>query len=672
MERNESIKKFEQYLKRRFPERRTVVDYLSDLRQFMAICEKPWREVSMHDIDDYVDQQRARGLKPATVNRRVASLKTFFDFLAEESGDISWPNPVRYKRHAGKREQKLPRDLRDEDVDQLWNMIGSARDQAWFTLMLRAGLRVGEVVTLKQEDLLSPPQEGQAARLRVCGKGRKERVVCLSADAYAVLESWQAERGENENQHIFLNQRGNPLSVSGIEWLLHRYGREAGIDVTPHQLRHTFARQLTEAEMPITSLRKLLGHAQVTTTQIYTAGADPELSQSYQEAMHRLAHNSAKPPPAPESTTEMDLPPDEPSTPPASPTPIQQKPAPPLPDWDTWAADLPDAIRQASLDYMKHCLLASPEKRRRLRAMSLRNELSLLWDWFLEKRALLDPGEISLKDLWHYQSDHIEKGHAAGTINRRLDHILAIIRKLAERDEPVDNSVFRLKHLPRPASLPKHLSMEESYQLETFLINRLHTSKPRVRLENACMLLLLHCGLRAAECADIAFQDLDLPGKRLIVRQGKGQRDRLIYLSDLACQAIQLYLQGCSRHPSDPLWIQTNGNSISPDWLRSCTARISKATGIEKLSPHRLRHTCATRLLNAGMNITHIQKILGHKMLNTTLIYARVQDATLEMDYRQAMKRIEQRQMPLSSQSISIPDWPTQIVNVQNTIDNSI
>src|SRR3972149_803326 len=113
MERNATIEQFRQYLERRFPGRRTPVDYCSDVRQFAAVCAKPWREVTLHDIDAFVDGQRRGNLKPATVNRRVAALKTFFDFVAEESGDLAWPNPVRFKRHAGKRGRQLPRDLSD-------------------------------------------------------------------------------------------------------------------------------------------------------------------------------------------------------------------------------------------------------------------------------------------------------------------------------------------------------------------------------------------------------------------------------------------------------------------------------------------------------------------------------------------------------------------------------
>lgn len=668
MDPDDSIAKFEQYLQRRFPERRTTKDYLSDLRQFIAFCQKPWREVSMHDIDAFVDQQRLKGLKAATVNRRVAALKTFFDFLAEESGDLGWPNPVRFKRHAGKRPRSLPRDLRDEDLERVWAVITSARDRAWFALMVRAGLRVGEVVDLKVSDLLSKPWGDQPARLRVYGKGRKERIVWLSADAYAVLETWLGERPPTEQTAIFLNERGRPLAANGIQWLLHGYGKQAGLDLTPHQLRHTFARQVTEAGMPVTSLGKLLGHSQITTTQIYTAGADPDLAQAYQSAMLRLETPPPQPLPPTSTATPATAPPD-PAFPPASEG-AAQVPEPREPDWDSWAPDLPEAIRQASLDYVKRRYPTWRANKRRRRAQEILSELRRLWEWFLVLRPISHPGELSLKDLWAYQSDQQDKGYAAGTINRRMDYVLGIARELADREQPVDNSVFRLRYLPRPQSLPRHLTEAESQHLEIFL--KTEVNQPADRLRSACMLLMLHSGLRSGECVAVRFQDLDLSGQRLIIRQGKGQRDRLVYLSQTTCQAIQSYLQGTLRNPTDPLWLYPNGKPMSQYWLTERVSAAGKAIGIKDLYPHRLRHTCATRLLNAGMDITRIQKLLGHEMISTTMIYAKVQDATVEADYRQALHKIEQHQMPLSEQPVSVEVWPTQVVNVQEALDSSV
>jgi site-specific recombinase XerD len=111
---------------------------------------------------------------------------------------------------------------------------------------------------------------------------------------------------------------------------------------------------------------------------------------------------------------------------------------------------------------------------------------------------------------------------------------------------------------------------------------------------------------------------------------------------------------------------------MSQAWLAGQVAKVGQALGMEPLYPHRLRHTCATRLLNAGMEITRIQKLLGHERISTTMIYARVQDATVEADYRRALRQIEQRQMPLSEQPVPVEEWPAQVVKVQETLDNSV
>jgi site-specific recombinase XerD len=643
------IQRFKQYLERRFPGRRTATDYVSDVRQFVAMCQKPWREVTMHDIDHFVDEQRAAQLKPATVKRRVAALKTFFDFLAEDSGDLSWPNPVRFKRHAGKQPRRLPRDVGDETIARLWSVIHSPRDRAWFVLMLRAGLRVGEVVGLHLSDLLAPPTADQPARLRVTGKGQKERVVLLTADAYAVLQTWLQARPASDQPSVFLNQRGEPLTANGIEWLLHGYGRQIGVHLTPHQLRHTYARQLTEAGMPVTSLSQLLGHAQINTTQIYTNGADPDLAHAYQSVMARLACcplPPVEPPPAVEPSAV------QPAAGPITP--------PPLPDWEAWMPDLPAELRQASLAYVQRCLTPCKPHRRRHKAWLVLGEFRRFWTWQQARRFITRLADLHLTDLHAYQTQRLAEGVAPTTINRSLNYVMALLREQVDQGQPVHGSVFRLRPLPRPASLPRHLSQAENQQLEAYMQSRLHTSDPLTCLENACFFVLAHTGLRASECVDLQVQDLDLAGGRLIVRQGKSQRDRVVYLSDTARQAIQGYLGPTPRPPTAPLWTRPNGQPITDDWLRDHGAKLGQAAGTPGLCPHRLRHTLATRLLNAGMDITRIQKLLGHELISTTMIYAHVQDATLERDYRHAMGKIEQRQLSLSDMPVPIDNWPTR------------
>jgi site-specific recombinase XerD len=672
MEQVESIERFGEYLRRRYPDRRTAIDYVSDVRQFVGVCQKPWREVSLHDIDEFVDQQRAK-CKGTTVRRRVAALKTFFEFLAEESGDLSWPNPVRFGRHAGKVGRPLPRDLSDQEVEKLWGAISSPRDRAWFALMLRAGLRVGEVAGLELGDVLSTAQDEQPARLRVCGKGRKERLVLLTADAYAILDAWLGVRPGRAETHLFLNERGQPLSTNGIEWLLRRYGQGVGIHLTPHQLRHTFARQLTEAGMPISSLGKLLGHAHVSTTQIYTAGADPELVEAYQSAMQRLAQ---KPPTVASSPVAASPPKPVVRSASAQPAPAMPK----LEEWTEWMPHLPTALREATLAYIQRGLCTCKPRYQVAKARKGLGELGRFWTWQLSHRPITQLSDLQLQDLQSYQQERLLQGIGTATINRTLQYVLGLLHEEEERGQMVDGSVFRLRHLPRPQALPRHLSEEESQRLEAYVQKRLSSTDALMRLENACFFVLAHTGLRAQECVDLEGQDVDLQAGRLLVRQGKGQRDRVVYLSPTACQALRLYLEGILQGPQTPLWIRPDGQPIDYMWLYTHTGVLGQGAGVLQVTPHRLRHTLATRLLNVGMEVTRIQKLLGHEHLDTTMIYARVHDATVEADYRRAMSKIACRQPPLSDVPIMVADWPTTLpadslyspANHAAVLDNSV
>lgn len=663
MERDESPGKYEEYLKRRFPGRRTCKDYVSDLRQFMVSCNKVWGEVSMHDIDAFVDQQRQSGLKASTVKRRAAALKTFFDFLAEESGDLSWPNPVRMKRHAGKQGYRLPRDLSDEGIERVWACITSQRDRAWFALMLRAGLRVGEVSSLKLEDILVPAAGNQPARIRVSGKGCKERIVLLTEDAYAVLQAWLQERPIRTHQEVFLNERdGGPLSANGIEYRLRSYAKQAGIPVTPHQLRHTYARQLTEAGMPVASLGKLLGHAQVSTTQIYTAGADPGLAQAYQQAMQRLSAGSL---PSVDKKAHQVVSPSVPNG------PIQQRQDSEV-NWDGWDPDLPLALREATLAYVKRHQPGWKANRQGKQARKILGEFHRFWSRQMQLRPIQHPGEMTLQDLHNFQVLKDAEGASSRTADYTISLVIDCLHELADQGIPIQSSVFRFKPRPRPESLPRYLQEAEAQCLEQHMLERLQTQKSKLLLENACYFILAHTGLRASECLDLCMQDLDLLGKRLMVRNGKGQRDRVVYLSNTACLALQLYLGSSIRQPQAALFTLPAGQPISYMWLYEHIIALAQVAGIPHVTPHRLRHTLATRLLNAGMDITRIQKLLGHEQINTTMIYAHVYDQTVESDYRQAMLLIERQLLPLSNIPILAEDWLYRSRVHVHTIDNSV
>jgi integrase len=160
-------------------------------------------------------------------------------------------------------------------------------------------------------------------------------------------------------------------------------------------------------------------------------------------------------------------------------------------------------------------------------------------------------------------------------------------------------------------------------------------------LDRALFYLFWQSGLRLAEVEELRLEDLDLAGRKLSVRNGKGLKDRTVYLTDTTVQALCAYLAMRGVGSSDHVFLYRN-QAIKKDLTHSRLKAAGERVGV-KVYPHRLRHTTATQLLNAGCPVTSIQKFLGHKKLNTTMIYARAYDATVEADYYAAMRRVEQR-----------------------------
>jgi len=160
-------------------------------------------------------------------------------------------------------------------------------------------------------------------------------------------------------------------------------------------------------------------------------------------------------------------------------------------------------------------------------------------------------------------------------------------------------------------------------------------------LDRTVFYLLWQGGLRLSEVESLRLEDLDLVGKRISVRQGKGCKDRTVFLTQITVSVLQDFLEVRGRGFSDHVFLYHNA-SLNKSYVWSRLKTLSKQTGV-RVYAHRLRHTTATQLLNAGCKITSIQKILGHKNINTTMIYARAYNRTVADDFYAAMERVERR-----------------------------
>jgi site-specific recombinase XerD len=278
------IETFVNWLRRRNPHARTWRDYRGDLWQFAAVVgDHPPKAVTFRDVDRFVAEQVGRGLKPPTVNRRLAAITSFYSFLADEDPELVCP--VLPRRHGLKERQRLPRPVRQEDLDKFFAVIDDGRDRAMFLLMLRCGLRISEVAELLLADLyLDEPHP----RIVAHGKGAKERSVYVSTQAERALRDYLAERPSVPSDYVFLSYQGDGLSTTAIHKRLMVYRQQAGVDLTAHRLRHSFANDLLTADTPVTTIQKLLGHRWLETTQAYVEANDQQFQADYYAASGRL------------------------------------------------------------------------------------------------------------------------------------------------------------------------------------------------------------------------------------------------------------------------------------------------------------------------------------------------------------------------------------------------
>ena len=286
------IEQFQKWLRRKAPHTSTHLHYTNDLQLFFAWVDKPPEAIKVADIDRFIDYCQAKDHALTSINRRLAALRSFYHFLTIESENAP-KNPVIPRRHFIRIGQRLPRDVEDTIVARLFECIHGPRDRAMFLLMLRCGLRVGEVRNLSLEDLYLEPAPGNLPRLWLHGKGGGQRVVYLSPQPLAALRVWLDVRPETEDQAVFTNRFGHRLTVTGIQDRLAGYCHQAGLWVTCHQLRHTFGRHLTEARVPVTTIQRLLGHARLRTTETYLHISDVQVQADYEAAMQEVSRTLA-------------------------------------------------------------------------------------------------------------------------------------------------------------------------------------------------------------------------------------------------------------------------------------------------------------------------------------------------------------------------------------------
>jgi len=274
----------------------TLSSYLSDLNQFMTFLEEN-NITSVHMLNnqhliEYILFLRSNGKAPTTISRNRAAIKTFMKFLVNEG--ILENNPSE-NLESPRLNRKLPLALSMEQVDNLLQQprtktaIG-LRDRAMLEVLYASGLRVSELISLNIGDL-----ELDKGFIRCYGKGSKERIVPLGSMAIFFVNQYLEQARvklvkKTAEKTVFVNNMGNRLTRQGLWKILKKYAKTAGIgEITPHTLRHSFATHLLENGADLRAVQEMLGHADISTTQIYT-----HLTNSHLRKVYDNTHPRAK------------------------------------------------------------------------------------------------------------------------------------------------------------------------------------------------------------------------------------------------------------------------------------------------------------------------------------------------------------------------------------------
>ena len=264
---------------------RTVDAYRRDLERLRAFLGTPISAASVADLERYTAELRAEGLSPATLARKTAAARTFFRHLQligaradNPAAEIALP----------RRTRRLPQTLSPREAEMLIDAANGAsprglRDRALVELLYGSGLRISEALGLGKNGV-----DLDERMVRVLGKGNKERVVPVGREAVEAVRRYLARgRQHLDRRHrpeLFLNARGGALSRSGAFLILRGLAVKAGLEperVHPHLLRHSFATHLLEGGADLRSVQEMLGHADLSTTELYTHVSDRRRREAY-------------------------------------------------------------------------------------------------------------------------------------------------------------------------------------------------------------------------------------------------------------------------------------------------------------------------------------------------------------------------------------------------------
>jgi len=281
-----------------------------------------------------------------------------------------------------------------------------------------------------------------------------------------------------------------------------------------------------------------------------------------------------------------------------------------------------------------------------------------IWRFLCGQCGVVELSDIQRKHIFDFMEQRLASGYAVSGINNNVREFHGFLSFLQEQGYSVPQALFRVPGLKQPQRLPKFLTDEQVRLLRDDFESRVQTASSAhnyrdALLDRTAFYLLWQGGMRLGEVEELRLEDLHLESRKLTVRCGKGMKDRTVFLTDMTVRALQAFLTVRGPGPSDHVFLFRN-RALCKDLVRDRIKAAGRRVGVN-VQPHRLRHTCATQLLNAGCRVTSIQRFLGHKRLNTTMVYAKVHDHKVADDYYAAMKQVEKRLDLAGKENVKVP-----------------
>ena len=268
----------------------TIKNYKKDIDKLMLFLNKNLIDIQSDDIRKAVAFFHSKGLGSKSLARMISSWRGFFNFLSDQ---LNFTHNPAINIKAPKDKKKLPQTLTIEQTIKLVDIKDKTylgiRDHAILELFYSSGLRLSELVNLKFNDINFSDET-----LSFTGKGNKTRIVPIGKNAIGAIKEWLGERhktknNDSENSFVFLNQHGKPLTARSIQYRLKYWAIKQGIpeNIHPHLLRHSFASHVLQSSQDLRAVQELLGHANISTTQIYTHLDFQHLAKIYDKSHPR-------------------------------------------------------------------------------------------------------------------------------------------------------------------------------------------------------------------------------------------------------------------------------------------------------------------------------------------------------------------------------------------------